>query len=456
MTSKLFGYEILWISLLTIIFAYLSFTFSEHFFLLFSMFSLITIGLVFLFYLIRIEGRLEVFDAGAILIAITILYSFFPLLSFAVNGFEVNIFTEGRLRSYRISSQEMAEHSVNHLIYIFALTLSYMYFRPQKNLISFENQSFEPINSSEIFIGILFYIALNVALTLLLYAFPENPPYFVRQILNNFSALTFVMSIWFFALTLINRKNKFFASLLFIYLFYEFAKVILGLSGRTWFFIHMLGLFFLYHRIVKPFSGNQIFYIFLIALSSFLLFGYIRTGQASILSVAGFFTGNEEFSSLFATSYDLKIRLQEFSINETVPFSVTNFDYIALIPSQFLPFEKIDGPSWYIKLIGLQGTGYGAGFGVISQSIVGFGKVELIIRGILIGFIFSSLHRFVTRKKISIWRLVIYTYFAIQSYHIMRNGTGYLLYFFVYFILPCFFVLKFFSFSSRRFSKVDH
>ena len=51
---------------------------------------------------------------------------------------------------------------------------------------AFENQSFEPINSSEIFIGILFYIALNVALTLLLYAFPENPPYFVRQILNNF------------------------------------------------------------------------------------------------------------------------------------------------------------------------------------------------------------------------------------------------------------------------------
>tara|TARA_B100000575_G_C23114924_1_gene644404 strand:+ start:660 stop:2030 length:1371 start_codon:yes stop_codon:yes gene_type:complete len=456
MTSKLFGYEILWISFLIFFFGFFTFLFSEHFLILISMFSIIAIGLFFLFYLIRVEGKLEVFDAGAISIAITILYSLFPLLSFALNGFEVNIFSEGRLRNFRISSQEMAVHSFNHLIYIFALTLSYMYFRPQKNLISFEKQSFEPINSSEIFIGILFYIALNVALTLLTYAFPENPPYFVRQILNNFSALTFVMSIWFFALTLINRKNKFFASLLFIYLFYEFAKVILGLSGRTWFFIHMLGLLFLYHRIVKPFSTNQIFYIFLIALSSFLFFGYIRTGQVSVLSIAGFFTGNEEFSSLFATSYDLKIRLQEFSINETVPFSVTNFDYIALIPSQFLPFEKIDGPSWYVKLIGLQGTGYGAGFGIISQSIVGFGKVELIFRGILIGFIFSSLHRFVTRNKITIWRLVIYTYFAIQSYHIMRNGTGYLLYFFVYFILPCFFVLKFFSFSSRRFSKVDH
>ena len=41
-----------------------------------------------------------------------------------------------------------------------------------------------------IFIGILFYVALNITLTLLVYAFPENPPYFVRQILNNFSALT--------------------------------------------------------------------------------------------------------------------------------------------------------------------------------------------------------------------------------------------------------------------------
>jgi ABC-type multidrug transport system fused ATPase/permease subunit len=321
---------------------------------------------------------------------------------------------------------------------------------------AFETQRFQPINSSEIFIGILFYVALNAVLTLLTAAYPENPPYFVMQILNNFSALTFVMSIWFFALTLINRKNKFFASLLFIYLFYELTKVILGLTGRTWFFIHMLGLFFLYHRIVKPFSRSQIFYLFFLALATFLFFGYIRTGQTSILSIAGFFTGNEEFSSLFATSYDLKIRLQNMPITETVPFSVKNFDYIALIPSQFLPFEKIDGPSWYVTLIGLQGTGYGAGFGVISQALVGFGKVELILRGILIGFIFASLHRFVTQKQISIWRLVIYTYFAIQSYHIMRNGTGYLLYFFVYFILPCLFVLKFFTFSSKRFSKADN
>ena len=73
-----------------------------------------------------------------------------------------------------------------------------MYFRPYKNLVAFEKQRFQPINSSEIFIGILFYIALNAVLTLLAAAFPESPPYFVRQLLNNFSALTFVMSIWFF------------------------------------------------------------------------------------------------------------------------------------------------------------------------------------------------------------------------------------------------------------------
>lgn len=456
MTSRLFRYEILCLSLLIFVFLSLSLAFTEHLSLIGSMFSIISVGLFFLFYLVRIEGKIEVFDAGAILIAITILYSLFPLLSFAINGFEVNIFTENRLRNYRISSQEMAEHSLNHLIYILALTFTYMFFRPKKNIILFEKQSFEPINSSEIFIGIFFYVALNIILTLFAFTFPENPPYFVRQLLNNFSALTFVMSIWFFALTLINRKNKFFASLLFIYLFYEFIKVILGLSGRTWFFIHMLGLFFLYHRIVKPFSGKQIFYLFFIAFASFLLFGYIRTGQSSVLSIAGFFTGNEEFTSLFATSYDLKVRLQELSNSETVPFSVKNFDYIALIPSQFLPFEKIDGPTWYVSLIGLQGTGYGAGFGVISQAIVGFGKVELVLRGILAGFIYSYLHGFVTQNKISIWRLVIYTYLAIQSYHTMRNGTGYLLYFFVYFILPCFFVLKFFSFSSKRFSKVDN
>ena len=132
MTSKLFRYEIVCISLLIFGFLYPFFAYSEHLFLLISMFLIISVGLLFLLYLVRIEGKLEVFDAGAILIAITILYSLFPLFSFAVNGFEVNIFTEGRLRGYRISSQEMAEHSLNHLFFILALTFSYMFFRPKK------------------------------------------------------------------------------------------------------------------------------------------------------------------------------------------------------------------------------------------------------------------------------------------------------------------------------------
>ena len=61
-------------------------------------------------------------------------------------------------------------------------------------------------------------------------------------------------------------------------------------------------------------------------------------------------------------------------VNEVVPFSVTNFDYIALIPSQFLPFEKIDGPSWYVKLIGMQNRLWWI-WGHIS-AIVGYGIIN--------------------------------------------------------------------------------
>ena len=113
------------------------------------------------------------------------------------------------------------------------------------------------------------------------------------------------MSIWFFAVTFTKWNNKLFRILLFAYLVFEIVKLILGMSGRTWFALHALAFGLLYHRLIKPFNTRELL-IYAFAFLLFLLFGYIRTGQSSVISAGlGFFTGNEEFTALFATAYDV-------------------------------------------------------------------------------------------------------------------------------------------------------
>ena len=67
----------------------------------------------------------------------------------------------------------------------------------------------------------------------------------------------------------------------------------------------------------------------------------------------------------------------------------------AAIPSQVLPFEKIDRPAWYLStfypIFGDAGGGFACG--AISQALVGFGLIELVLRGALVGFVFARVQR---------------------------------------------------------------
>ena len=55
--------------------------------------------------------------------------------------------------------------------------------------------------------------------------------------------------------------------------------------------------------------------------------------------------------------------------------------------------HKIDPADWYLEVVGIQGTGQGLMFGVIAQSIIGWGAVELALRGIALGTLFALMHR---------------------------------------------------------------
>jgi len=236
-----------------------------------------------------------------------------------------------------------------------------------------------------------------------------------------------------------------------LYLFFELIKVVTGISGRSWFVIHIIALALMYHRLIKPFSTKQLVVYILLFLFLFLLVGFVRTGQSSsIVGVLGFFTGNEEFTALFATAYDLHMQKNILQTVGEIPFAVSTFDFNSIIPSQFLPFEKMSQAQWYLHLNGWEDDGVGFGFGAISQGILGWGKLDLLIRGLVTGALFGLLHKTVSNKNVSIWSLVFYVFIAIKGYQTFRAGTGYMLYFVVYQFLPCYLIIKFLLISSSK------
>lgn len=422
---------------------------SNKFYLAFPLIVLASLGAYVLISLIKRERGIEIFDAGAILIAITFLYCFFPLLSYALNGFENTIFVDNRFKEHSMNPIKMGNHSWNHIIYFFSLSFGYLYTRPKRKTVAFRDQLLKKTDNSEIFLGFFLLAMISAYQIIIPILFGETFPYFIKQLNNASSALFFVMSIWFFTICLV-KDNALFKILLFFYVIFEFYKLIFGLSGRTWFFLHLLSLVILYHRIVNPISVKKLSIYFPLLFIFFLAIGYARTSQLGILNVAGFFTGNEEFTSLFATSYDVKMILSNEVSSTQVPLSILWYDFIGLIPSQFLPFEKIDPASWYIRITGYEGEGVGFGFGAISQAMLGFGKIDLFIRGAITGIFYGYLHKILNREQTSIWAIVIYVYLAIMSYQTFRAGTGYPFYFIIYYALPCFLYLKFFYLSSKK------
>ena len=168
-------------------------------------------------------------------------------------------------------------------------------------------------------------------------------------------------------------------------------------------------------------------------LCGFLLFGLardlggnLRPGDAR----SSILTSNNEFQVLWANAYDLHVKRDRDELH--IPWQLYAADFISVVPSQFLPFEKIDPSLWYLDQLGLKDTGVGLMFGVIAQGVIGRDWQELAIRGMLLGVIFALLHRFYIRHSNSFWMTVIYLFVCIWSYATFRATSFVLIYMFIY------------------------
>jgi hypothetical protein len=135
------------------------------------------------------------------------------------------------------------------------------------------------------------------------------------------------------------------------------------------------------------------------------------------------FSMDNEFLTLFGGTYDL-LHMKKSGFIEDIPLQFKVFDLIMVLPKQILPFEKLDVQQWYVSQS--ENPGFFM-FNPIAQSIIGFGWVELTLRGLFLGFIFTNLRAWCVRRD---------NHFAL---HDSRNGNLRIVSFYTFSVHPAVF-----------------
>ena len=193
----------------------------------------------------------------------------------------------------------------------------------------------------------------------------------------------------------------------------------------------------LYHCFVRPIRARTVLLGGLVLLIAFQIHGIVRLGNAHVrdLKPSSVLTGPNEFEALFVTAYDIYKR-KEMGTLGPIPWQVYCVDLYLEIPSQLLPFRKLDPAEWYLEVIGANNTGVGFMFGVMAQAVVGLGWIELVLRGALLGALCAAFHRWFTRRAHRFWPTLLYLYVTIWIYYTFRATTFWILHFVVYEFLP--------------------
>lgn len=410
------------------------------------------------------DQTIPVFDVGMFCALITLLYSVYPLVNYWVGGFDFGIFGDGRLNTYKPSPSEIGFFHLRHVLYLFFFVLFYSMFRGTGVIVAGSinkpSRSTTQIVVATFILLMSYFWLLQIATGLNFnhgydsnavgekLAAAASAPLVLSQISGKLAGISTVFKLALLCIVINRCKQRKWLIILFVWIAAEIIQMVAIKGARAGTFIFILAAFLLYHRIVKPFSMG-----FLIS-SGFLLFAffsfqglYRSFDDISIMQLeylqagVGYLSGtNNEFQSMLGTAYDVFQRKNE---GADIPWNLYLNDVMGILPpQQLLPFEKVDGPEWYLRELGISGTGQGYMWGVISQSIVGLDWIEVSLRGAILGYFLARFHRWYVNNQSGFFETLFYLYICLNIYNTFRNSTGSILSFIAWEVLPFYIILR--------------
>ena len=352
------------------------------------------------------DHEIPFFDVGVFCALATLVYTVYPLVNYWVDGLQFGFLSDSRLQSYHISPAELGFFLLGMLTGdIYSLPATY---------------------------GERIAIGLRVA---------SNMPLLLLQISDKLAGILFVFKLALLFIVVSKCRQKKWLIILLLWISAEIIHTIYVKGPRSGNVLFLIAVVLFYHRTIKPLSMKFlitsgislfIFFIFLGLYRSYTDFASLQTALSH--TSAGIFSGNNEFQALLGTEYDV---LQRKIGGANLPWYLYINDFITILPpQQLMPFEKIPASEWYLRQIGLSGTGLGFMWGVISQSIVGLDWIEIAIRGALLGYILARFHHWYLKHQTGFLVSLLYVFFCLKVYYTFRNTTFSFLANFVWEVIP--------------------
>jgi hypothetical protein len=427
-------------------------------------FALCGVTLWFLTTLWAREGSPPVFESGTLWMLTTAIYGTIPLIGFALMHGQWTRYVDSRLTIYDFNAAELGSFGWNYVIYAVSFLIIYM---PARGRVALDTRPLRRPSAAGIWAMIVVLLVIEVVTIALrvVYGYDmeagytnlaeameraQRVPYVILQFAHIFLSAKLVVQQAILAMLLMKWRRLPYRLAIVIWLVVEILTLLMRLGSRSPVVLLLLSGGLLYHRLVRPVSFRVFVAAGLILLGAFIGAGALRTIQfVPEAATENMLTATNEFQALFTTAYDIQKR-KELGMLSHVPWQLYAVDFYLLIPRQLLPFQKIDPAQWYVEEIGAAGSGVGFMFGVMAEAVLGFGRIELIARGAILGLLLGLLHRWYVKHASGYWTTLLYLFVSIFTYYTFRATTFWFLYFVVYEFLPVVGIVKLIEYLLSR------
>lgn len=377
------------------------------------------------------DGAVPIDDIGLWVVGVTWLYAVLPPLTYILFDYQFTPLTETRVPHTPAMTGLVGYVAWLYVIFAGSFVAAYLAARrrvqPLPDRIAVPPRSTVIAVVALLLLSMLVMRAINVFYNLSAsdyveaYLVVQNLPRVVGQVFNVGNGIRFILTLGVLVLLFADWRRWW--PVVVLWIGWSLVNAFLVLGSRTALMVMLAASTVLYSRMVHRIGAGTALLLSAGVLSLFMVLGVLRAIESVADGGPVFMATPAEFEIVFMNAVDLLARKSDGTLG-AIPLGVRLNDFVGFVPSQLLPFEKMDPANWLVSFYpALQQAGGGMAFGSVTQAATGFGAIEAIARGAVLGLICGVLFRYYRQHATSYWVTVAYLWVLILSYQPVRANT---------------------------------
>lgn len=381
-------------------------------------------------------GRRSALDIGVFFAWVVFAYGALPLIGIALAGWGIGELHDSRLGSTVPDSTAVARVGLMYLLFLAGFGLSYGFVQARSGATPATNDVDRP-RRRDLWITVALLVAVKGTIVLgraalgiqhgedYLATYTEfaGQPLIVQQLAGILTASELSVTILVIVVAMARnpRWHLWIATLVMV----QIVVAIAGGGSRSNAFSCALA-----YVVARSLCDRRMRFSFIAAAGAaglllFLVAGLLRQTKLGADEVPGLYLlQGGEFLSIFYNSLDLSTRLQDLD-SAVLRAGLYAVDILRLVPRQIVGDLKLDPATFYVSTFypEFSEAGGGLAFGAIAESTIGFGPLEALVRGTLIGGFYALIRNACLRGRLSVLDAFVYTWFVVLSYQSIRDTT---------------------------------